>query len=416
MRTLTVPRAYHMAQKPHETYVSVQSIIGATHSAHGPKPLFSRGTLIFSPVFIPAKSRVFRYDPGFGVPNAYQARGGTVPTFQKRGKKWRAIVRRKGFADTSKSFQTLGMARTWAERIERDQAQRIAAGKTDADYWTVKQCIEWYMDPEREHEPWGRSKEADLKRLQGYELSDRIASELKSSDYVAHVEKRRRMGAGPATVGNDLIWLRQVLRAARTGKKVPIDLQELDDAAEDLRRRGLVKKSRYRDRRLEPDEERRLLDYFAERDARAKIPMTDIVLFALATARRQAEITELRWKDLDQGKGIAWLDDVKHPRHKKGNRRAFRMLPAGWAIVERQPKTAPQVFPYNPKSIGSAFTDACKLLGINDLDFHDLRHEATSRLFERGYVIHEVAQFTLHESWATLKRYTHLKPENVKEK
>ena len=46
----------------------------------------------------------------------------------------------------------------------------------------------------------------------------------------------------------------------------------------------------------------------------------------------------------------------------------------------------------------------------------DLRHEATSRLFERGYDIPEVAQFTLHESWTTLKRYTHLRPEQVEER
>jgi site-specific recombinase XerD len=50
------------------------------------------------------------------------------------------------------------------------------------------------------------------------------------------------------------------------------------------------------------------------------------------------------------------------------------------------------------------------------MHFHDLRHEATSRLFEKGYSIQEVAQFTLHESWATLKRYTHLRPENVPER
>jgi len=55
------------------------------------------------------------------------------------------------------------------------------------------------------------------------------------------------------------------------------------------------------------------------------------------------------------------------------------------------------------------------VLGIRDLRFHDLRHEATSRLFERGYQIHEVAQFTLHESWNELKRYTNIRPENVRE-
>lgn len=74
------------------------------------------------------------------------------------------------------------------------------------------------------------------------------------------------------------------------------------------------------------------------------------------------------------------------------------------------------MFPYNPKSIGANFTRGCRLRGLQDLHFHDLRHEATSRLFERGYDIPEVAQFTLHESWTTLKRYTHLRPEQVEER
>lgn len=339
-----------------------------------------------------------------------------MPTFQKRGKSWRAIVRRKGFADTSKSFPTLGMARTWAERIERDQAQRVASGKTDKDYWTVLQCIEWYMDPEREHEPWGRTKETDLNRLKGYEIAGRIASELKSPDYVAHIEGRRRTGAGPATAGNDLIWLRLVLGAARAGNGVPVDLQQLDDAAADLRKRRVIQKSRQRERRLTSDEERRLLEHFRARDERADIPMVDVMLFALATSRREAEITRLLWEDLHEEQGTAHLNDVKHPRQKRGNRKEFRMTSDAWEIINRQPRVDQYVFPYNPKSIGAAFTRACHLLEIDNLRFHDLRHEATSRFFERGYAIHEVQQFTLHESWATLKRYTHLRPADVKER
>lgn len=54
--------------------------------------------------------------------------------------------------------------------------------------------------------------------------------------------------------------------------------------------------------------------------------------------------------------------------------------------------------------VGAAFTRATQSLGIDNLHFHDLRHEATSRLFERGYSIQEVAQLAMHESWTTLKR------------
>src|SRR5690625_2429851 len=108
--------------------------------------------------------------------------------------------------------------------------------------------------------------------------------------------------------------------------------------------------------------------------------------------------------------------EFPRPRHKTGNRKEFRMTPEAWDIINRQPRTSERVFPYNPKSIGTAFSNTCSVLGIPNLRFHDLRHEATSRLFELGYAIHEVAQFTLHESWATLKRYTHLKPADVPDK
>ena len=107
--------------------------------------------------------------------------------------------------------------------------------------------------------------------------------------------------------------------------------------------------------------------------------------------------------------------DAKHPTGKDGNHRRFKYTPEAWAIVAAQPRANEYMFPYDAKSIGAAFTRACKLLGIQDLRFHDLRHEATSRLFERGYQIHEVAQFTLHESWNELKRYTNLKPENLRD-
>jgi hypothetical protein len=83
-------------------------------------------------------------------------------------------------------------------------------------------------------------------------------------------------------------------------------------------------------------------------------------------------------------------------------------------IIERQPRTNAEIFPFNPRTISSIFTRACHILEIADLRFHDLRHEATSRLFEQGYSIVEVQQFTLHESWQELSRYTNLRPEDVK--
>jgi hypothetical protein len=119
------------------------------------------------------------------------------------------------------------------------------------------------------------------------------------------------------------------------------------------------------------------------------------------------------WRDNDLEYRTGLVRDAKHPTHKEGNHRRFKYTVEGWAIVQSQPKSSNYIFPYDPKTVGAAFAGACHVLGIENLHFHDLPHEATSRQFERGYQIHEVAQFTLPDSWNELKRYANLKPDSV---
>lgn len=320
----------------------------------------------------------------------------------------------------NETFDRRQLATEWMRRREAELDQRRARGEPLGQRVTLGELIAWYESDIGELTSWGRTKTADLARLRGYPIAERQVARLTTADYIEHVEMRHRAGAGPATAGNDLIWLRQVLRSGRASappdKRVYVDLQALDDATDELRRRKLIGKSRQRDRRLSADEERRLRAHFASRDRRARIPMIDIMDFALASARRLEEITRLAWADVDIGLGIATLRDVKHPRHKTGNDQQFRLFADAAAVIERQSRDGDLVFPFDPKSISAAFTRACQFLEIEGLHFHDLRHEATSRLFERGHSIQEVAQVTLHKSWATLKRYTHLRPEHVPER
>ncbi|WP_347349930.1 tyrosine-type recombinase/integrase [Mesorhizobium humile] len=63
---------------------------------------------------------------------------------------------------------------------------------------------------------------------------------------------------------------------------------------------------------------------------------------------------------------------------------------------------------FNHKSVRTAFRRGCGDLDIRDLHFHDLRHEGTSRLFEAGFTIEQVALVTGHKDWKMLRRYTHL--------
>ena len=135
---------------------------------------------------------------------------------------------------------------------------------------------------------------------------------------------------------------------------------------------------------------------------------------------RLDEITRIEWADLDEVKRVIVVRDRKDPRQKSGNDQRVPLLSltgydAMLLIREQALVTGRKgrIFPYNGPSIGTAFRRACKDLAIRDLHFHDLRHEGTSRLFEAGLTLPEVALVTGHKDWKMLKRYLNLKPEEV---
>jgi integrase len=112
--------------------------------------------------------------------------------------------------------------------------------------------------------------------------------------------------------------------------------------------------------------------------------------------------------------------DRKDPRKKVGNDQRIPLLTvSGYnplEFIEEQRRLVGgngRICPYKGRSIGTAFRRTCRELGIPDLHFHDLRHEATSRLFEAGFSIEQVALVTGHKDWKMLRRYTHLRPDSL---
>ena len=73
----------------------------------------------------------------------------------------------------------------------------------------------------------------------------------------------------------------------------------------------------------------------------------------------------------------------------------------------------PPFFAYKPRGVSGEFSKLCRRTGIDDFHFHDLRHEATSRLFEKGLNPVEVATITGHKNTRMLMRYTHLRAEDL---
>lgn len=315
----------------------------------------------------------------------------------------------------SQTFTSKQRAREWIRQREGELEAPGGLARATAPSARLGDLVQRYIEMYGEVREWGRTKQEHLLQITRMDIADWDATQVTAGDLVDHVRRRRLAGTGPATVGNDLIWLGIVFRAAK-GWGVAVEPQVVAEARAQCRSMQMVAPSKQRDRRPTDKELDALTEWFSERDGRARIPMVDIMWFAIYSARREAEITRLRWADNDPKTRTGLLRDGKHPRATKGNHHRFKYTKEAWEIVERQPtKEGEFIFPYNPKSVGAAFTRACHMLGIEDLRFHDLKHEATSRLFERGHHIHEVAQFTLHKSWSQLKRYSQLRPENLRE-
>lgn len=345
-----------------------------------------------------------------------------MASFQKRGDAWRAIVRRKGHAPKSKTFPTKTLAKVWADRVELELAEAEARGTVGAGL-TIAELVDWYRRDVGKMKRVSKTQTGNLTRIREG-LGSVVASKLTVAQIIEFVRRRRQgehvngkglkvPACGPATMTVEVGYLAELFKLATSMGKVTLERDVVAEARPALRLVKLVAKSQKRDRRPTAGELQQLRESFAAAAWRAMIPMVDIVDFAIASSRRQSEITRLLWADVNESKRTCVVRDAKHPRAKAGNHRTFPLLGAAWEIVQRQPKTAPEIFPYNSKSIGAAFTRACAELRIDDLHFHDLRHEATSRLFEQGYSIEQVAAVTLHESWQELKRYTQLRPESL---
>lgn len=165
-----------------------------------------------------------------------------------------------------------------------------------------------------------------------------------------------------------------------------------------------------RERRLSPREDRMIQRYL---DRHPNPELKAIVNLALETAMRQGEILSLQWEDINLKTGVAHL-----PMTKNGSKRDIPLSPkARTTLIGIGVRSQGRVFKYTSSGIKSSWRFMVQKIGIADLHFHDLRHEAVSRLFELGTLdMMEVAAISGHKSLSMLKRYTHLKAQRLVKK
>ncbi len=332
---------------------------------------------------------------------------------------FRVQIRRRG-QYASKTFLRRADAQSWALEAERraDCGEPINPPINNKTY-RFRDLIDLHIaDMKEVRKPLRRSKAYSLKTLRK-QLGKLPLEKMTRERIIVFGRSRAKDGAGPATLAADVCYIHTIITHASAVHGIDISKEEVDLARVALRRLGLIGRSQERNRRPTQDEIDSLITYF-ENNAKQKIPVDRIVKFALATAMRQSEICNIEWSDVDARTRCVTVRNRKDPRKKDGNDQRVPLIDLtgydAWEILEEQKPFSHnqgRVFPYNGRSAGTAFRRACRELNIQDLHFHDLRHEATSRLFESGLSIERVALVTGHKDWKMLKRYTHLDPAIV---
>lgn len=343
-----------------------------------------------------------------------------MAAIDKRKGSWRVQVRR-GSRSFNRTFRMKADAEAWARDIERAVDRDIdptASRITTKD--SFASLIERHIDDLATYgKPLRRSKESVLRRLET-EIGSESIADLTRERLIQYGRDRVKAGAGPATLAIDLSFIGTVLTHAAALHGLQVNTEAVRLARVALRRMGAIGRGQERDRRPTEDELKKLFADF-DSNVRNTMPMTAIAKFAIATAMRLDEIVRIEWRHLDPKTRTILVENRKDPRNKDGNDQRVPLLAAtgydAYQILEEQRQriggNGGRCFPYNGKSVGTNFRRTCRDLKIENLHFHDLRHEGTSRLFEAGLTIEQVPLVTGHKDWKMLKRYTQLRPENL---
>ena len=312
----------------------------------------------------------------------------------------------------TRTFDRKQAASAWLEKRETELAKPGAVERQNSPDPKLAAAIDRYI--EESVKEIGRTKAQVLATIKNHEIADLKCSEITSEKLV---DFAKGLPVQPQTAGNYLSHLGAIFSIARPAWGYPLDPQAMDDAFVVTRKLGLTSKSKERDRRPTLAELDLLMHHFGRIQVHRpqSTPMQQIIAFAIFSTRRQEEITRIAWRDFEPAAPPSHPDarilirDMKHPGDKVGND-VFCDLPLeATAIIEAMLRKEQEIFPYSVDAISSAFTRACKLLVIDDLHFHDLRHDGISRLFEMGKTIPQAASVSGHRSWSSLKRYSHLR-------
>jgi integrase len=319
-----------------------------------------------------------------------------MASFRKRGDKWQARVHRKDHSPVAKSFNTKADAVKWARHTESQLDLGTLAPKEAMP--PLMRIVARYL---AEVTPTKKGSKQELNRGRQIARTSLGSMQLDkiTSEAVSKYRDGRLCEVSNNTVRLELAFISVVFEqcAKEWSYKVINPVKQI----------RIPKPGKPRQRRLRPGEEEALLASCA---ASSATYLHSRVVLAIETGMRFGELVSITWNNVDLAARTIHLPDTKngHPRTVPLSTRALgaiRAVPSGYEG---------RVFTGKPGSIRAAFGAALKRSGVgSDLRFHDLRHEAVTRLFEKGLNPIEVGMISGHRSMSMLQRYTHLGPKEL---
>jgi integrase len=325
-----------------------------------------------------------------------------MASIRKRGERWQARVHRKEYGAVVQSFNSKADALKWARNIESQLDLGSFAPKQTMP--RLKVMVERYVQevtPTKKGCNQERNRAGQISRTHLAEMAlNRIDGAV-----IAQYRDQRLTEVANNTVRLELAFLSAVFEQCRREWGLAV--------LNPVRQIRIPKPGKPRQRRLEVGEENLLLEAC---NASGAYYLHSFVVLAIETGMRFGELCGVRWEYVALERRTIQLPDTKngHPRTVPLSTRAL------WAISSLPRTVDGRLFPLKPGSIRSAFLTALqrgqvasggKLL--QGLRFHDLRHEAVSRLFERGLNPLEVGMISGHRTMAMLQRYAHIAPTCV---
>jgi integrase len=310
---------------------------------------------------------------------------------RKRGDKWQVQVRRQGFPSRSRTFNRHQEAVAWA-RAQELAMDRFEAGVYQPVTCTLASILSEYL---AKVTPAKKSAASETRRLNRL-IRDQIASYrvCDLSPEVLATFRDRRLEQGLRAAGYDLQLIRHALNVAKAEWGITLQSNPVDAIR-------MPPKPKPRERRLQPGEYELLLSYAAMSQSWFMKPL---IILAVETGMRLGEMLKVTWDDWDSEKQTLYLRDTKN-----GPNRLIPISDAANVVMQTITKRHQRILPTNYEAIKSAWRRLCLRAGIEQLRFHDLRHEAISRWFENDMTLAEVAILSGHRTKSSLLGYVHAK-------